>query len=164
MFQFQREDSPFCISGLQFNQEAWAERVICLFLLLHHPLSSKNTHSDTHTLPACAVARAGIMSLWHSKRRLGPIWWGLLDKSWIWLQMSHSPISQAPCNRVLDLFPPLAEIWRFATQTREWEEAFALIHHSKSIGCRGECVLSFHPGWAHCCLLCILFARSLVFY
>lgn len=54
--------------------------------------------------------------------------------------MNCSVTSQAPCNRLLDRFPPLAGIWRFATQTREWAEAFAPIHHSKSVGFGGVSV------------------------
>lgn len=62
--------------------------------------------------------------------------------------MNPSPISQAPCNRVLGLFPPLAGICRFATQTRVREEALALIHHCKSIECgvfiQDELIVAFY--------------------
>lgn len=99
--------------------------VFFLFVLLHQPLSLSSVHTYTHPLPALAAARAGVMLLWHSQRRLGPVWCGLLNKSWIWLRTNRSPVFQAPYNMVLDLFPPLAGIWRFATQTSEREEAFA---------------------------------------
>lgn len=121
------------------EQESW-EMVICHFLPLNHSLFIYTKH----TLAAVTVASAGMMSFWHSQRRLGPIWWCPLNKSWFWLRMNCSAISQAACNRVLDLFPPLAGIWRFATQTREWAEVFALIHHSKSIGFGGVSV-EFSP-------------------
>lgn len=121
-----------------------AETVICFFLLPQPPsLFIRHIHTHTHTQsrPAVAAHRAAVMSLRHSQQRLGHIWWGPPDKSWIWLRTKRSPISQAACNKVLGLLPPLAGIWRFATQTSAREEALPLIHHCKSM----ECGVFFSP-------------------
>ena len=64
--------------------------------------------------------------------------------------MKRSPISQAPCNRVLDLFPPLAGIWRFATQTSERRKPLVSFTTPNLLGV-GERVLSLYQGWVHCC-------------
>lgn len=42
---------PFSLSGLQFNQDSWAKKVICLFSI---------THIHAHPLPPVATAKAAI--------------------------------------------------------------------------------------------------------
>lgn len=67
--------------------------------------------------------------------------------------MNHGSISQALCNRVQGLCPPLTGIWRFASQTRG---SPSFVYSPV----QSYWVWSFHPEWAHCWLLCIPFAQN----